>query len=162
MTERLKLTFAWLTSALLIFAVWSIRFQIDTIIFPLVLGIVGTLLIYTTEFGYSFRKSGLIKVGPVKKWLKFHVIFGIAGPVIILVHTRLNFYGLPGALAGLTMVVLGSGFVGRYIYRRVSRDSRAKPLLAKWRKVHIPLTMTLFLGILIHVTSIIYFGRALP
>ena len=162
MTARFKQTFAWLTFSLLIFAVWTIKYQIETIIFALVLGIIGTLIMFATEFGYSFRKSGRIKIGPVKTWLRVHVALGIAGPIVILVHTRLNFYGFAGGLAALTLTVFCSGIVGRYIYRRVARDARAKPLLAKWRMLHIPLTMTLFLGIMIHVSSVLYFGRVLP
>ena len=162
MTARFKQTFAWITSSLLIFTVWTIRYQIETIVFALALGIIGTLLMFATEFGYSYRKSGLIKIGRVETWLRVHVALGIAGPVVILVHTRLNFYGFAGALAALTLTVFCSGIVGRYIYKRVSRDARSKPLLAKWRKLHIPLTMTLFLGIMIHVSSVLYFGRVLP
>jgi len=161
----LKTLLAITTSALLIFAVWTIDNQIKSVVFSLVLGIIGTALIFATEFAYSYRKSGLFKLGKVRAWLKVHVVIGIAGPLVIFWHTGLNFYGFGGWLAGLTAVVVASGFFGRYIYRRVKRSfklDRSKALLAGWRHVHIPLTLALFAGILIHVAGVIYYGKALP
>ena len=162
MTVTLKTTFAWLTMLFLLVTILTLKYQIETMMFPLVAGIIGALLMFATEFMYSYRKREIITFGPLNKWLRIHIVMGIVGPIVILVHTRLNFYGFAGWLTLLTLVVFLSGIVGRYFYRRVARDSRAKPLLAKWRKFHIPLTLTLLLGMFIHVASVLYFGKIGP
>jgi hypothetical protein len=46
--------------------------------------------------------------------------------------------------------------------RRVTFLSVSKTLLSQWRVFHIPLTLGLFAGILIHVFSAFYYGRLWP
>lgn len=99
-----------------------------TVIFALVLGIIGTILIFATEFGYSSRKSGLFKFGAVKRWLTIHIFIGITGPLIIVAHTRLNTYGFAGWLLLLTTIVVASGFFGRYIFRQIPRTIKGQEM----------------------------------
>lgn len=99
-----------------------------TVIFALVLGIIGTILIFTTEFAYSSRKSGLFKFGKVKRWLSVHIFIGITGPLIIVVHTRANIGGFAGLLLTLTVIVVASGFVGRYIFRQIPRSIKGQEM----------------------------------
>ena len=121
MTVRIKTSIAWITSFLLIFAIWSVRYQMINIQSALIIGILGTLLIFGAEFGYSYRKKGLVKAGSIKNWLRVHIFIGIVGPLVIIWHTGLNFYGFAGWLTGLTVLVVISGFIGRYIFRRVPK-----------------------------------------
>jgi len=46
--------------------------------------------------------------------------------------------------------------------RRVRLLGTSKKLFSKWKVLHVPLTMALFVGILIHVGGILYYGRVLP
>jgi hypothetical protein len=87
------------------------------------LGIVGALLMVMTETLYSIRKrtSWLNWAGPVRYWLSFHIFTGIVGPFLALMHTGLQFRGLAGLSFFLTLVVVGSGFVGRYLYTALPR-----------------------------------------
>ncbi len=87
------------------------------------LGIVGTLLMVMTETAYSVRKrtSWLNWAGPVRYWLSLHIFTGIVGPFMVLMHTGLQFRGLAGVSFLLTLVVVGSGFVGRYLYTALPR-----------------------------------------
>lgn len=128
MTARFKTIIAWDVTFLVAFAAWTVRYQMKTIALTLVIGIIGTLLIFATEFVYSYRKAGAFKIGPVRLWLKAHIVGGIGGPLVILWHTGLNFHGFAGLLALLTAVVLASGLTGRYIYRNIPRSIKGQAL----------------------------------
>jgi hypothetical protein len=86
------------------------------------LGILGALLMVMTETLYSARKRlSIIKVGQLRHWLSFHIFTGIVGPALVLMHTGFEFRGLAGLTMGLTVLVVASGFLGRYIYTGVPR-----------------------------------------
>lgn len=86
------------------------------------IGILGSVLMIMTELLYSLRKrSGLIKYGQIRNWLSFHIFTGIVGPTLVLMHTGLEFRGLAGLTMVLTILVVASGFLGRYIYTAVPR-----------------------------------------
>lgn len=87
------------------------------------LGIIGTVLMVMTELLYSMRKRTRLLnwAGPVRHWLSFHIFTGIVGPFLVLMHTGLEFRGLAGVSMLLTVLVVASGFVGRYIYTAVPR-----------------------------------------
>lgn len=88
------------------------------------LGIVGTLMMVMTEILYSLRKRTRLLnwAGPVRFWLSFHIFTGIVGPFMVLMHTGLQFRGLAGLSFLLTSIVVGSGFVGRYLYTALPRS----------------------------------------
>ncbi|HET6446620.1 MAG TPA: hypothetical protein VFI27_18795 [candidate division Zixibacteria bacterium] len=87
------------------------------------LGIIGAVLMLMTEFLYSARKRwGIFHVGQVRHWLSFHIFTGIIGPFLVLMHTGLEFRGLAGITVLLTVLVVLSGFIGRYIYTSVPRS----------------------------------------
>lgn len=86
------------------------------------LGVLGTLLMVSTEVVYSARKRWRrFQWGAVRHWLSLHIFTGITGPALVLVHTGLEFDGLAGLTAALTALVVASGFVGRYLYTAVPR-----------------------------------------
>ena len=85
------------------------------------LGIIGTLGMASTETLYSIRKrtNWLRWAGPVRYWLSAHIFTGIVGPFLVLMHTAFQFRGLAGVTRGLTVLVVASGFVGRYLYTAI-------------------------------------------
>ena len=86
------------------------------------LGILGASLMLMTEIMYSARKRWrLFRFGQVRHWLSFHIFTGIVGPALVLMHTGLAFRGLAGLTMLLTVIVVASGFLGRYIYTAVPR-----------------------------------------
>lgn len=87
------------------------------------LGIVGTLLMLMTEILYSLRKRTTLLnwAGPVRYWLSFHIFTGLVGPFLVLMHTGLQFRGLAGLSFVLTIIVVASGFMGRYLYTALPR-----------------------------------------
>lgn len=86
------------------------------------LGIFGAILMVMTETLYSARKRlPFLNVGRTRHWLSFHIFTGIVGPALVLVHTGFAFRGFAGLAMFLTVLVVASGFLGRYIYTAVPR-----------------------------------------
>jgi len=86
------------------------------------LGIVGFLLMLMTETLYSLRKrSRSARWGKMSAWLEFHIFTGLVGPFMVLLHTSWKFNGLAGVTTLFTVIIVISGFVGRYIYTRIPR-----------------------------------------
>jgi hypothetical protein len=77
-----------------------------------------------TEILYSLRKqSGHVRWGPMEAWLSAHIFTGIVGPYMVFLHTGFQFAGLAGVAMWLTVVMVASGFVGRYVYTTLPRTS---------------------------------------
>jgi len=88
------------------------------------IGILGFLLMLMTETLYSLRKrSRSARWGRMSSWLQFHIFTGLVGPYMVLLHTSWKFNGLAGVTTLLTVIIVISGFVGRYIYTRIPRTA---------------------------------------
>jgi len=135
-------------------------------------GIIGLAFMLMAQTAYPVRKQTRdARWGPMVKWLQAHVMMGLVGPYMVLLHTAGKFNGLAAdILTVLTVIVLLSGIVGRYIYTSIPREiegvdperlAAAKKTLAQWRAVHIPLTWTLFASALIHVLGALYYATLL-
>ncbi len=86
------------------------------------IGAVGFVLMLMTETLYTLRKRGRrASWGRMSGWLQFHIFTGIVGPYMVLLHTSWKFNGLAGALMLFTVVIVASGFFGRYIYTAIPR-----------------------------------------
>jgi hypothetical protein len=88
------------------------------------MGVIGFTMMLLTETLYSMRKRAMRRPrGSMRSWLRVHIVMGIVGPYLVLLHTAWSFNGLAGALSLLTAVVVVSGFIGRYIYTAVPRTA---------------------------------------
>ena len=88
------------------------------------LGVVGFLLMLMTETLYTLRKrSRSARWGRVSSWLQFHIVTGLVGPYMVLLHSSWKFNGLAGIVMLMTGVVVISGFIGRYIYTAIPRTA---------------------------------------
>lgn len=141
------------------------------------IGIVGFLLMLMTETLYSLRKrSCSVKWGRMSIWLQFHIFTGIVGPYMVLLHTAWKFNGLAGVATLLTVMIVVSGFVGRYIFTRIPRTldgleiegtlsqevlKQTRRLLALWHTVHIPIGMALFVAAFVHAGAALYYATFL-
>jgi hypothetical protein len=84
------------------------------------LGVLGFLLMLSTEILYSLRKRAEgVAWGRMSTWLQVHVFTGLFGSFLVLLHSSWRLNGLAGVIMLLTMVIVASGFVGRYIYTAV-------------------------------------------
>ena len=88
------------------------------------LGIIGFLMMIATEILYTMRKrSRSARWGRMSSWLQFHIFTGLVGPYMVLLHSSWKFNGLAGIVTLFTIIVVLSGFVGRYIYTAVPRTA---------------------------------------
>jgi hypothetical protein len=86
------------------------------------IGIVGFILMLMTATLYTIRKRvDDARWGSMAAWLRFHMVTGLVGPYMVLLHTSMRFRGLAGVAMLLTVVVVISGVVGRYLYTAVPR-----------------------------------------
>ena len=137
------------------------------------MGILGFILMIMTETLYSLRKrSRVARWGKMSSWLQFHIFTGLVGPYMVLLHTSWKFHGLAGATTLLTIIIVMSGIVGRYIYTRIPRTAdgveingalseqslrQARQLLALWHTIHIPIGMALFVSAFAHIGAALYY-----
>lgn len=87
------------------------------------LGAVGGLMMLML-FAYPLRKHFrfMHRLGKLKWWLVMHMVLGIAGPLLILVHSTFHIGSVNAGVALWSMVIVAlSGVVGRFIYMRVNR-----------------------------------------
>ena len=146
-------------------------------LFGHLLGILGFILMLITEILYSIRKrSQTARWGSMASWLQFHIFTGLIGPYLVLLHSSWKFNGLAGATTLLTIIIVISGFIGRYIYTQIPRAldgveietpsgqfqagalARARRLMAIWHLFHIPLGMALFTAAFIHIGAALYYA----
>lgn len=96
------------------------------------LGVLGFVLMLMTETLYSLRKrSRAARWGRLAKWLQFHIFTGLVGPFLVLLHTSWKFNGLAGVVMLLTLIIVISGVIGRYIYTAVPRTADGAELQAR-------------------------------
>jgi hypothetical protein len=141
------------------------------------LGIVGFTFMLMTETLYSLRKrSRSVRWGRMSGWLQFHIFTGLVGPYMVLLHTSWKFNGIAGVTTLFTVIIVISGFVGRYIFTRIPRTmdgleiegtlsqealKQARRLLALWHTIHIPIGMALFVSAFAHIGAALYYATFL-
>ena len=105
------------------FVVWQTStIPVSSGLFGHLIGIIGFVLMLMTEILYSLRKrSRLARWGSMANWLQFHIFTGLVGSFMVLLHSSWKFNGLAGLISLLTIVIVLSGFIGRYIYTRIPR-----------------------------------------
>jgi hypothetical protein len=93
------------------------------------LGIAGLSLMVVMHL-YTLRKKlrWMNRLGSVTTWLEFHIFCGFLGPVLITLHTSFKFNGLVSVAYWSMLLVVLSGFVGRYLYLRIPRSIRGREL----------------------------------
>jgi hypothetical protein len=149
-------------------------------LFGHLIGVAGFLLMLATESLYSFRKrTRRASWGSMAGWLQFHIFTGLVGPYMVLLHTSWKFNGLAGATTLLTLLIVVSGFIGRYLYTRIPRTLeslqvespsgqsqaaglvRLRRVFAVWHAIHIPIGMALFTAAFIHIGAALYYATLL-
>ena len=80
----------------------------------------GSLMLLLLIYPLRKRFRVLSILGPLKHWFRFHLIAGIAGPVIVLFHSTFRVGSFNAAIAlACMLLVVASGIVGRFIYRKI-------------------------------------------
>lgn len=87
------------------------------------IGVAGGLMMLAL-FSYPLRKHFrfMHRMGKVKWWFLVHIVLGIGGPLLILVHSTFRVGSFNAGVALYSMIIVAlSGVVGRFIYVRVNR-----------------------------------------
>ncbi len=85
------------------------------------MGIVGgsmmlALLLYPMRKRLNFMSKWLT----VKFWFRLHMVFGVLGPVLIMMHSSYRLGSMNGRVALFSMLIVAiSGLFGRYFYTRI-------------------------------------------
>ncbi|MBI3593645.1 MAG: hypothetical protein HY200_01670 [Nitrospirae bacterium] len=88
--------------------------------FSRLIGIIGSAMMFVGASFYVIRKKvrRLSHFGKIKDWLDIHILFCLFGPMLIVYHSGFTVTATNSAIAYYSMmIVVGSGIVGRYIYR---------------------------------------------
>jgi hypothetical protein len=113
---------------------------------------IGGFVLMLVPIIYSLRKKlpRLRNAGSMKTWLEVHIFCGIVGPVFVTFHTSFRFNGVVSVAYWSMVVVVLSGFVGRYLWVRIPRslrglemtraqlDARAEALSARLSEAALP------------------------
>ena len=100
-----------------------------------VLGVSGAVfmlvpLAYVVVKRIKWLKPRVTKHVSIRTLLAWHIYAGIAGPILVLLHTGHKFVSPLGiVLTAMTLIVVFSGFVGRYLMNRFSTEIREKKVI---------------------------------
>ena len=94
--------------------------------------LMGLLLVYPLRK----RIRALSVLGGVRFWFNTHMMFGILGPALILLHCNFHLGSTNSNVALFSMlIVAGSGLIGRFIYVRIHHGLSERKLdFAELRK----------------------------
>lgn len=84
-------------------------------------GIVGgSMMLLLLLYPMRKRMHSMSKWLTVKFWFRIHMILGVLGPVLVMMHSSYHLGSLNGRIALFSMIVVAvSGLVGRYLYTRI-------------------------------------------
>ncbi len=101
------------------------------------LGLVGGILMLLAT-AYTFTKRVAFLRPLLRYMLRIHIIFGVVGPFLVLLHTTFRIGSLNGGIALTSMfLVFLSGVIGRYLYSKIhfgldGRKARVREVNAAW------------------------------
>jgi Fe-S-cluster-containing hydrogenase component 2 len=88
------------------------------------MGYIGSgMMVIAALYTLRLNLPGLRKVGNSKTWFDFHVVFGIAGPLLSLLHTDFHVFSWYWVtlLWWAVFLVVVTGLIGRYLYTAVPK-----------------------------------------
>jgi len=100
-----------------------------------VLAVSGSLLLLIPFLYSIIKRIKRVKVAvtrrvSMKTMLDWHVYAGILGPILVLLHTGHNYRSpLAIALTTLMLIVVLSGFIGRFLNSKIARSVKAKKVM---------------------------------
>ncbi len=103
------------------------------------LGIIGSVMMLTLLL-YPLRKRvrALRIIGNVRGWFRLHMILGVVGPMLVILHSNFSLGSLNSTIAFFAMLtVAGSGYIGRFLYAHIHRGLYGKKLNTQEMKTEI-------------------------
>ena len=133
------------------------------------IGVLGILLMLWAGFAHIWRRRhpGADEES-MRNAMHLHIIAGLVGPYLAILHGGLEFRGAAGmfTLATLTMVV--SGLVGRAVLSEgpvdatltgaaLTRAERRRHMLGLWWWLHIPVSSALWVLAVWHIATWVFY-----
>lgn len=107
-----------------------------------VLGVSGAALmlvplVYLVVKRIKPLKRYVTKYVTMRTLLAWHIYSGVLGPIFVLLHTGHKFDSVLGiSLTAMVLIVVMSGFIGRYLMSRISKDIKSKRALLQKANTH--------------------------
>ena len=84
------------------------------------------MMIVSALYSLRLHVPGLRRIGNTKTWFDFHVVFGVTGPILALLHTDMNVFSpverpIVTALWWFVTAIVVSGLVGRFLYTAIPK-----------------------------------------
>ncbi len=97
------------------------------------IGIAGAVLMLALIL-YPMRKRmrSMRTWGNPANWFRWHMVLGILGPMLIIIHSNFRLASTNATVALVAMLIVsGSGIAGRYLYGRIHRGLYGQKLEAR-------------------------------
>ncbi len=92
----------------------------------------GSLMLILLLYPLRKRIRLMQNWGALKHWFRLHMIGGVAGPLLVLFHSTFRVGSLNAAVAlGSMLLVVASGLIGRFLYRKIHRGLYGSELTLK-------------------------------
>ena len=112
-------------------------------------GLAGALMMLAT-MGHAWRKRQPGARAAVGWWYHAHVVLGLIGPVLVLIHARFAWRSINAGFALWAMIaVVLSGVIGRHALGPARRRGLWPADL--WHYLHVPLFAVLAGAVIVHV-----------
>ncbi len=84
------------------------------------LGIIGgSLMLLLLLYPLRKRSRLMARLGTMRQWFIVHQLFGMLGPMLVVLHSNFSLGSLNGRIALFSMLIVAfSGLIGRYLYTR--------------------------------------------
>jgi len=117
---------------------WAYTHRSENLLIPgkgtgYALGITGAVMMLVL-LAYPMRKRirFMRTWGAASSWFRWHMILGVVGPALIILHSNYSLHSANATVAFLSMLtVAGSGLAGRYLYGRIHRGLYGQKLEAR-------------------------------
>jgi len=96
----------------------------------------GSLMLLLLLYPLRKRIRALRAIGGVVFWFRAHMILGVVGPVLVILHTNFKLGSINSNVALIAMLIVAiSGVIGRYLYGKIhiglyGRKAEVKEILA--------------------------------
>jgi hypothetical protein len=124
--QRFRLVFIWIALAAITWLLYTLAK--NPLLAPSTdvgyyIGVVGaSLMLLLMTYPIYKRIRAVRSLGSAKFWFRLHMICGLVGPALIIVHSGLQMRSMNAAWAFWSMVIVaGSGVIGRFLYRGIHR-----------------------------------------
>lgn len=89
----------------------------------------GILMLLLLIYPLRKRLRSWHSLGSVKFWFQTHMIFGVLGPVLVVLHSNFGLGSFNSTVALVcTLVVASSGIIGRYLYAKIHHGMHGQRL----------------------------------